>query len=108
MERKHSDRNTLKLGASSFLYIMHIYIYPAYINVKDQLHTLSVSKMAGSKIYSKCMPCVDIRNGLAHNDSRFILVQSILPYVQSEVGRMYYLSPDARESLKSYRLSSGG
>jgi hypothetical protein len=59
-------------------------------------------------IYSKCMSRVVIEDGLTHNDSRFILVQTILPYVQSGVDRMYYLSPDARESLGSYKLSSGG
>jgi hypothetical protein len=52
------------------------------------------------------MSSVVIGGGLAHNDSRFILVQEILSYVQSGVGRIYYLSPGARESLGSYELSS--
>jgi hypothetical protein len=39
-----------------------------------------------------------IGGGLAHNDSRFILVQANMPYVQLGVGRMYCFSPGARES----------
>jgi hypothetical protein len=31
-----------------------------------------------------------------------------VPFVQSGVGRMYCLSPGARESLGSYKLTSGG
>jgi hypothetical protein len=40
---------------------------------------LSVLEIAGSKTYSKCVSCVMIGYGLAHNDSRFILVQAKCP-----------------------------
>jgi hypothetical protein len=43
---------------------------------------ISVSEMADSQIYSKCKLRVVIGHGLAHNNSRFILVQAIVPYVQ--------------------------
>jgi hypothetical protein len=58
-------------------------------------------------IYSKCIPRIVIGDSLAHNDSRCILVQAILPYVQSGFGWMYCLGLGARESLESYKLSSG-
>jgi hypothetical protein len=52
------------------------------------------------------MSCVVVGDGLAHDDSRFILVQATIPYVQSEVGRIYCLSPGTLERLGSYKLSS--
>jgi hypothetical protein len=50
------------------------------------------------------MPRVVIGDGLALNDSRFIPVQAILPYVQSEISQMYCLSPGACESMESYKF----
>jgi hypothetical protein len=44
------------------------------------------------------MPRVVIGGGLAHDGSRFILVQVIVLYVQLGVDRMYCLSPSACES----------
>jgi hypothetical protein len=43
---------------------------------------------------------------MAYNNLRFILVQINMPYVQSGIGRMYCLSPCARENwgVKSFRV----
>jgi hypothetical protein len=49
---------------------------------KVMVRLISVSEMADSQIYSKCKLRVVIGHGLAHNNSRFILVQAIVPYVQ--------------------------
>jgi hypothetical protein len=59
-----------------------------------------------AETYSKRVVCVVIGGGLPHNDSRFILIQANVPYVQLGLGRMYCLSPGARESwgVTSFRV----
>ena len=51
-----------------------------------------------------CVVVHPIGYGLAHNDSRFILVQARMPYVQLVVCCLYYSNPYAQEGERDGEL----
>jgi hypothetical protein len=72
----------------------------------DVLPTVGFQKWPAAK-FIRIVSRFVIGCGLVHNDSRSILVQSIVLYVQPGVSRMYHLSPGAYESWGVTSIRAG-